>query len=417
MKENLIPSYAGVLTPPYKKIGFVAGIYLLLLFPGFFLYHFALIEGILPSILGGWFGPLSLVGIPILVPFLVRAFINTRGGAIYYLTLFVLLVLYTVLWIGIHYFWGTIPQQSVVALENGVGLIIYWVVLFTIGIYVDFDRRWVWRGLLVGFLIMTCLTLVNVNPTRMLMEFDMRQMAGERVASYQGFARSYAVTTILLLAFNRKLMIQGLIFFLGTISLFFIGARSDFYGFLVVGSLWIWMLFWRRGLSNKILVVILLISAIVGFSITGVSGSRQFQIFDLSSSTSWLARIDFLKQGWEAIKASPLFGDYAGQISSGQVGSYIHNGMSAWRQFGLVGFLLYTCMTVVSLILAILEYRRTLIHDSRTIAALFLNVLCIILILVAKSVFWVLPPLAWGLTAGLLIHKKQVSGGQPILAV
>jgi len=48
-----------------------------------------------------------------------------------------------------------------------------------------------------------------------------------------------------------------------------------------------------------------------------------------------------LEVGWEGILNHWLLGDYGGQVKHfGDLGSYIHNILSYWRQYGIVPFVL-----------------------------------------------------------------------------
>jgi len=409
MSSNLVS--AGCHTAPLRKemSGPLAAAFVLLLFPGYFLYHYAVASGMIAPVVGGWFGPISLVAVVVLVPFGARACLHARGRVAHFVTMFGLLVVYVGLWTGGYYLLHADSQQSAVALEGGGGLVVFWVVLFFIGYFLDFNRGWFWRGLLLSFGAMAALTLLNIDPSRVM--FYVRQpQVTEHVASYQGFARSVVATAILLLAFSRRLAGQIAVLAVGAAVLFFVGARSEFFGFLLVGGVWAGWSFVQRSLPKKIVVgLAVLLLGMAVFSSVGLRGSRQLQVLDLSSASSWQARQELLEEGVAEIVASPLVGEFAGQMTTRGFGAYIHNGLSAWRQFGLVGFLLYAGMALASMWFAVeavwLKRRQT----PRWMAALYLNVMCVVLIVVAKSVFWELPALAWGLTAGALFRDRWVS--------
>ena len=393
---------------------FLAGALFLLLFPGFFIYHYFLAAGVIYPFLGGGFGPISVIGMLVIVPLGLYVFLKIHGRVVPFIAFFGLLVLYVGLWSGVHFLWGTTHQQSYLALKGSAGLLVFWVLMFTIGFFLNIQQKWVWYGQLVGFIFMTLLTLLNIDFSKMMFFPRQEYFEIKGVASYQGFARSFVVTTILLLAFNRRLLSQVLIFTIGCVTLFFIGARSEFYGFILVGGIWIAQFFWQRGIDYRILflfVVMVLIFSV--FAVEGLHSSRQLQIFDLSSSGSWQRRLELFNKGWYAIMRSPLFADYAGQIIEGGFGAYIHNGISAWRQFGLVGFFLYMGISGVSLSSAFFAVQQQRWDNPRSIAALYMNVMCVALIIVAKSVFWVLPSLAWGMTARLLANERNINSNEP----
>jgi len=193
----------------------------------------------------------------------------------------------------------------------------------------------------------------------------------------------------------------------GAIVLFFVGARSEFYGFLLVGGAWAGLTFLQRSLSKKIIILLaVLLLASTGLLTVGLRGSRQLEVFDLASASSWQARQQLLEEGVAAIAASPLIGQFGGQIATDRFGTYIHNGLSAWRQFGLVGFLLYGGIVISSVMLAMKAVFLRRRRDPKWIAALYMNLMCVALIVVAKSVFWELPAFAWGLTAGALLQDR-----------
>ena len=112
-------------------------------------------------------------------------------------------------------------------------------------------------------------------------------------------------------------------------------------------------------------------------------------------------------QAMETIKESPVLGDFAGQVRRhDSTGAYAHNALSAWRQFGVVGFVLYLSLSFISLALSIrlVRQRQNQEADLPRIAAT-LSLFTLILMLGAKSVFWVFPALAWGLTVACYRYK------------
>src|SRR5690606_37425043 len=101
--------------------------------------------------------------------------------------------------------------------------------------------------------------------------------------------------------------------------------------------------------------------------------------------------------GWEAILANPIFGDFGGHIRESGPGYYIHNILSAWRQFGLVGFVLFAGLSAGTLVVsmsAVLASRRP---KHLELLALYMNALVFTALLAAKPLLWSLPAWAWGL--------------------
>jgi hypothetical protein len=95
---------------------------------------------------------------------------------------------------------------------------------------------------------------------------------------------------------------------------------------------------------------------------------------------------------------SPILGVYAGQVKAhGKFGDYVHNALGMWRSFGLVPFLLYIGLALAAVVTAA---KRVIIEgadDPRWHFMLYVSVFCLLLIVGAKSIYWPLPALAWGL--------------------
>lgn len=397
----------GAVVSLQKMPVFFAGAFLFLLFPGYYLYHFAVGSGWMVPFLGGWFGILAACGAVLLSPFGLRSALHVAGRLARFVSVFGLLVLYVGLWIVMYYLFGNGPQQSSAALLRGLELIAFWISLFLIGFFADIRGRWIWYALVAGFVAMSGLTLLNIDPNAGMLGLSRQSVLGQDVSTYQGFARSVVVVAVVLLAFCRKTGGQTLTLVVGIISLYFVGARSEFYGFILVGILWMKRLIIRSASTQRLVVfVAIALLLVVVLSTDSIRGNRQLGILDLSADTSWQVRTDLLEEGALAIWESPLAGEYAGQLLEDNIGGYIHNGLSAWRQFGLVGCVLFCAVMFASLAHALVAVglrRRT---NPQWIAALYLNVLCVVLTVVAKSVFWALPALAWGFTAAALSQES-----------
>src|SRR6056297_2487183 len=71
------------------------------------------------------------------------------------------------------------------------------------------------------------------------------------------------------------------------------------------------------------------------------ANARMFVFLDLEQDSSFNARQELFDKGVRAIKNHWYTGDLAGQTEYGGLGSYIHNYLSLWRQFGLFAFMLF----------------------------------------------------------------------------
>lgn len=120
-------------------------------------------------------------------------------------------------------------------------------------------------------------------------------------------------------------------------SLFFLGARTEFYISIIV---FIFVGFLRS--RNKFLTVVFLGIIIFVFSVIGyvymdkdeLSGIRIFAVLFDGEDASQLSRSNLTSNAIETISTHPLLGDFG----SHELGDYSHNLLSAWVDFGIFGF-------------------------------------------------------------------------------
>lgn len=140
-------------------------------------------------------------------------------------------------------------------------------------------------------------------------------------------------------------------FFIATlvlIILYFIQSRASFYSFVVVYTFFIIK---ELGIKKSIYLffTILAISYFLYISNIIEPNKRMLGVSKISQDGSFSERIEQFKYGFEAIKNNWFFGDYAGQVVakegsrySAGLGTYMHNALSFYRQYGLVFFLIFS---------------------------------------------------------------------------
>lgn len=378
-----------------------------LLFPGFFFYHFLAGAAVVPRVFGGWFGPVSLFAFLVLVPLLVLVIGHSHGRSLHLLVPFVLLIMSVMLWIGAHVLLGTGHQRRPAVVSQAGATPVFWVTMFMIGLYWGHRTRWSQLILWGSLGAMVALTLYNVDAQNLVFDLGLNPLNPEgEVVTYQGFARSLAVTLLAVLALSRRPIIVAALILVGIVTLFFIGARAELYGFLIVSPILLWMSYRDRPWSTTVIATVGII-AIAFLTLRfwdTVSGARQFElILDLETARSFQVRQELLRQGWEGIASNPLIGEFAGHVHrGGSTGAYVHNAISAWRQFGPVTFVLYVGLTVTASAISLHKtvYARADLSAWRL--AFLLNVFSLVLIATAKSVYWPVVALGWGLTTGAL---------------
>lgn len=386
---------------PTKGSNNFASLFFLLLFPCFYIYHYGLARGLYPPLVAGWFGPVSVVVASVMGLFLLRDLsqgLARRGFG--FMLGFLLFLGYTVAVALSHVLFG---EQAIMveAQRQYVATAIGWLALFGIGFYLRWTERLLaWSSLF--FYAMVIIAWWHIDVGRMMFYAAQVFEVTDGIATYQGFARSFVLISMLLLAYETKLANQMFTAAVASATLFILGARAEWAGFLAVVAVWFFLGHRQSGWRFRILVIVLFIA--VGLAATMVpslTSSRQLELVDIFSSTSWEGRVGLLASGWGDILENPLLGNFGGHIRASSVGGYIHNVLSAWHAFGLLGFLLYFGMSIAAFVGSALVVLRRNASVEEAKLALFVTFFSLILIVAAKSIYWQVPALGWGLTAGL----------------
>ncbi|WP_111411796.1 hypothetical protein [Billgrantia lactosivorans] len=400
------------LTTRVSAIGFFV------LFPGFILYHTLVAMGMIPALLGGLFGVVSVllfIAYLALLPSQLQVLLTTtRGYALATLCFFV----YVLLWATLNY---ALSGGSVMraALTQTVETLVLWLVLFVLGYRVPLDSPRLARAFWIAFALIAGYLMFHVATTGQWMFFARRMLeaeveAGDSVSTYQGYARSALVVLLFLIAVSERAMVRAVLIVLGAFVMFVLGARSELYAFLSLSAL---LLMLWAGMSVKymftLLMVVAALIAVVASQFEALAGSRQLQIFDLSGTSSWLARQNLGQRAVEQILANPLLGRFGGHIASAEVtGGYAHSMLSAWVNYGLPGFAMYLGLSLFAFVGA--AYRLLFLGDRGAgwVFAFSVNFVCLLLMVLAKPVFWPLPALGWGAFANALVAARQGLGGE-----
>ncbi|MFY0990302.1 hypothetical protein [Halomonas sp. C05BenzN] len=380
------------------------------LFPGFMIYHTLVALGLIPAFLGGLFGIVTVVMFGIYMPLLPsqrhRMFSCTRGFAL----LVAAFLAYVLCWSLASYGLqggGALRAAMIQSLET----MVLWLVLFVMGYRVPLDSPALARAFRAAFLVTAGYLLFFVATTGQLMFFA-RQMleadGGEGVSTYQGYARSALVMLVFLIAVSRTASARAALIAMGGFVMFVLGARSELYAYLVLATL---LLVVWAGMSARYLLTLLAVLALAVLVVVNqfeaMSGTRQLQVLDLSGTSSWLARQHLEQRALTQIAASPWLGQFGGHVTAaGGTGGYAHSMLSAWVNYGLIGFVLYVGMTAVAFLGA--AYRMVYRRDTAAwwVFAFSINFVCLLLVVLAKPVFWPLPALGWGAFANALARTR-----------
>lgn len=373
------------------------------LFPLFFFYHVFIANGFISPFFGGFFGPAVVA----LFPFLVISFLyflvrRDLVAGYWLLPLFFALMSWSIFWIAFHAFTDPNNPAHIDLMETCV----FWMATCSTAIFLPIysDRFMVFIVFLWAGVIFFSVYLVDSS---MLMTAG----TGEESSTYQGLARSLLITSFFVVSCIRQTQARWMFAAISVASLFLIGARAELYGFIGAYTVFEFTLNRRSRASQVAFGIVLFAAAIViANNFDYLSVSRQFEVFNLSDSTSWQARQYLQRFAIFQIESSPIFGVYGGHLMLGE-GEYAHNALSAWVSLGFPGFILYTTICVVALVASL----RALIAspDSRLARmAVMVSFATLLLIIASQPVFWEVPGLAWGFAlAASVEHRKRRSLG------
>lgn len=406
-----------------KMLSKIAAINFFLLFPGFLIYHQLLAMELLQPFIRGLFGPVSFAS---LLAFLVllpwnRDWLGSCVKERYVLYVLVFL-LYTMVWTVAHYL--LLAEENIqLATLQSLRIIIFWACLFLTGLLLPLESKALkWMFFLSFLLALLFLLHFSISTGQLTFRANWFYVQwGGDVATHQGYSRSALVILLFLLAVFTGIKIRVALIFSGAFVLFMLASRADFSMFMVV-CLALSVIFGiKKPLYLLVLPVFFLVLAGMFLVATNVDDrmtmlhlSRQLEIFDLLEATSWINRMELQEIALEQIAAHPLTGQFGGHVTAaGHVGKYAHNALSAWVSYGFFGFFIYLGLSVVALWVSARRFVLKRQEAPVWIFAFLLNLLCLLLVMAARSVYWPLPALGWGLVAQGLINSRSGARARP----
>lgn len=395
---------------PWRLANMVSVLGITILFPGFLLFHYlvAALGLTFPPFLSGLFGPAS-AAVAVMFAITVPMILAFRSKVISVYALSVAgYIAYCFLWSLGHYLW---LEESYVssAFVQSYQTVVFWIALFFTGYFlprnVDVVRRLFWAAfwLILGFLAFYAV------QTGELMFYAQRAYGVEEVATYQGFARSALIILLALISWSKELAHRLFISVGGTFALFMLGSRSEFYAYVATATavMLILSLRDRRIFLGAILFTVGIVSLLaIGYD--HMTESRQFEVLSLSESSSWQSRMGLSEVAIGQVFESPVFGYFGGHIAeAGGGGSYAHNLLSAWVNYGLPGLVWYVALAVTALAASFRNLLKDGGRDPVWLLSFATNFTCVLLILAAKSVFWPVAALGWGVYARALLLSSD----------
>ena len=365
------------------------------LFPGFFFYHSALGKGAIGPIFLGYFSPISLAFMPILLTLYIlkirqsKRFITRTDFAFFAFLLYFFFV------VALNFAFGA--NHEVV--KDHLASILHFAVVFIMFRIADFGSK---KSKWISFICLIGMTAVifylSVDGFLYLKEQG-ASSDSENVATYQGFARSYLVTFLVLLPFINTATLRLLIYFICVPALFVNGARSELVA--LIASIALTEIFYAKHRFPMLILVLALASIYAFYSnylITLLPNNRVLELMDLSQSRSWDDRKLLFTHALESITAHPLLGDYGSYVANGGAGSYAHNIFSAWVDLGFFGFVYLVCMLVLPVCSLSIDaiFRKAKVKPEELMLAFSLLFVTLLLLFTAKNFTYMLIAAAMG---------------------
>lgn len=353
---------------------------LLILFPGFFIYHSMVAMSFIPAFLGGYFSLMSVALLGIYA--FCSLFINKIRKE---LLLPYFIFIFWFIMVSIFYFLGDKQTNDYILYQWSLIAIISNIICFCIFSNLNLNRK-IKRSLIFSLCLMVVIILLNIDSSG---RFLLAVSDNDSVASYQAFGRS-----LLVVGFITFILTQGwsrfVIVVLSIFALYFNTARSEFVFFIIAIVLYYGLDFLiKRNSLNKYINLFLIIVTVSGSiyfmkQITFDDLNRTAQLIDISNSSSFAGRKELQDYAVNSIVNNIFFGNYGYYMDRFGKGGYVHNALSILADFGLFAFILYVFSVVYLWIYSIVQFFK-MSSDNHYIKLLLLCSTCLLIAMITSK--------------------------------
>lgn len=378
-------------------------------FPGFILYQTLVQHGTITHTLGGGFTFATIVSLIALTPSLAlraanKLIASRRSSAA---TSLLPSLLY---WAYILIFTLSVLLGVLDGIDEDITspLLAYafkFVALYLVITSLPLSASWfspLNRAILVA---LSALIIAN-SPDGVFMGSLANTTSAEIQLDYQGIGLAYAVVALAGIYSIPKYFSRWLYWLLAGACLYLIGARSEFVGFLFAAA--IIELTAVRTMAHiiallclAIVSITLLLSAV--FSLTQTD-SRMLSLLSLSNDPSAIERSALTTATFAVINENPLLGSFASYTP----GNYSHNILSAWADLGLPGLLSLVALIALPALAPIIC--STIKRHPIFPLSLGLAVMCLTLVLFAKTYFYPLIPISFAVFVYMTRNQTDQNG-------
>lgn len=221
-----------------------------------------------------------------------------------------------------------------------IGTFLYYFLAFFCGIFIGpLDNRK--RIIYVTWLVSSIFWILFTDFHSLTIDFSkLRDI--EDSAIYLSIGDGYVVLSLMAMYVQRKNIFPLLAIILISVAvLYFVNSRSSL--FLYLFSVFLFL----KNQSVKLMIILVLVVLVCGayiltlVDIDILMNSRVLRlVLNTENDTSLIAREQILAEEMNHLWKNWFVGDYAGYESRGGKGTYIHNYLSFWAQYGLIPFCL-----------------------------------------------------------------------------
>ena len=395
-------------------ITYIAYIMFWVYFPGMFLYNFFVSTGAISAVLpGGGAGFVTAL----IIPFFFLQYLYSKKFRLVFgrLEIVFLSIIIFSSFLAFVYFSIGIPSKVTFEMFYRTTTSILVLFAYFLAAYsLNLESIFFSKLLIISFLVLSALIIYNVNWDYGLLSIsanyanDFNVGKDTKIASYQFYARIFAPLSILVICLSKSMIRKIFFVILAMTCMVFIGSRTEMILMFVVFPFYYLITNITR-LSKMISVfsVLIVSSLFVLIFLDEVLdlltvNSRLSSLIDLSSDTSLSERDIALQFSIREIKESPFFGSYGSYASYESLGFYPHNILSAWHNYGILGFTQYVALFFIFIFIT-LKKSISRITDIYSYAGIVILLFSFMALLVAKESSY---PLL-GLGVGLLSRSKK----------
>lgn len=317
--------------------------------------------------------------------FMVMLFFYKLKFNIYNL-MFMMFILYIFIYSFTHYCIYLIIDEnfSLKYFANDIFSIIQFIFFFFIGAY--FRGYSQFKKYIYFFYI---LFLINIILNFNFETFGINLINNDKENNdYLFLADTFAIWSILTLAYTKSYNNKLLIIFISIIGLFTLMSRASLAVFIL--TVLFYFVYSRKFKINFLYFLFIgLIITIYLFTYSNFEelvNHRMFKYLNFGEDQSANERIIIFIEGLNSIKNNWFIGDYGQEvIYFGKLGTYIHNFLQLLRQFGIIPFIIFSFFCFILINNAYKIIKTTKIYDADYLFLLLLTVFSLLELIFARS--------------------------------